>query len=157
MKRDQQGLGMIAAIVILVILASLAGAMISFSTAQQWTSAQDVQSVKAWQAAKAGNEWGLYMALNSGSGWNGGAACTPAATVNVPGTQQTKGLDLTPELGFSVTVTCSATKFNEGEVHGTPVTPKEIVLYTITSTASNSVSAASPAYVERSRVVMVAN
>ena len=66
MKHFQQGLGMITAIIILVILASLAGAMATFGTTQQLTSAQDVMSVKAWQAAKAGNEWGLYMALNSG-------------------------------------------------------------------------------------------
>lgn len=158
MKRLQQGFGMIAAIVILVILASLASAMIAFGTAQQLTSAQDVMSVKAWQAAKAGNEWGMFMALNSGAGWNGGMACSPAAAVNVPGVQQSKDIDLKMELGFSVMVTCSATKFYEGELLGAPVPPpKEITLYTITSKASNGVSASSPGYVERTRAVIVAN
>jgi MSHA biogenesis protein MshP len=157
MRNFQQGLGMITAIIILVILASLAGAMMTFGTTQQLTSAQDVMSVKAWQAAKAGNEWGLYMALNSGAGWASGAACTPSGTAGTPGTQQTKDIGLTTELGFSVTVTCSATKFNEGEVPGPPVAKKEIILYTVTSKATNGASVASPGYVERRRVVIAAN
>ncbi len=157
MKQFQRGLGMITAIIILVIMAALASAMITFGTTQQLTSAQDVMSVKAWQAAKAGNEWGLYKALKSEAGWESGAACTPSGTVGIAGTEQTKTIDLAMELGFSVAVKCSATKFNEGEVHGTPVTPKEIILYTITAKASNGISVTSPGYVERSRVVIVAD
>jgi len=151
MKRFQQGLGMITAIIILVIMASLAGAMVTFGNTQQLTSAQDVMSVKAWQAAKAGNEWGLYMALNSGIGWVSGTACAPSGTVGTAGPLQTRVIDLAPELGFSVTVTCSATKFNEGGVSGAPT---QITLYTIASTAANGASVASPGYVERSRVVI---
>lgn len=138
MKRFQQGIGIIAAIMILVILASLAGAMVIFGTTQQLTSAQDVMSVKAWQAAKAGNEWGLYMALNAKTAWDVPAACAP-------GDPQTKS-NLTTDLGFSVTVTCAATTFNEG---GSGFT-----LYTITSIATNGVPVTSPGYVERSRVVV---
>ena len=149
MKRFQQGLGMIAAIIILVILASLAGAMATFGTTQQLTSAQDVMSVRAWQAAKAGNEWGLYMALTPGVGWASGVACTPSAT------PQTKVIDLTTDLGFSVTVTCAATKFNEGE--DPPGVAKEVTLYTITSTATNGAPVTSPGYVERRRVVIASN
>ena len=152
MKHFQQGLGMITAIIILVILASLAGAMATFGTTQQLTSAQDVMSVKAWQAAKAGNEWGLYMALTHGIGWASGAACTPSGTVGTPGAEQTKSIT---ELGFSVAVTCSATKFNEGET--APAVAKEVTIFTITSKASNGASVTSPGYVERSRVVIATN
>jgi MSHA biogenesis protein MshP len=155
MKHFQQGLGMITAIIILVILASLAGAMATFGTTQQLTSAQDILSVKAWQAAKAGNEWGLYMALTPGTGWASGAACTPSGTVGTPGSEQTKSIDLTTELGFSVAVTCSATKFNEGET--APAVAKEVTIFTITSKASNGASVTSPGYVERSRVVIATN
>lgn len=146
---------MITAIIILVIMASLAGAMATFGTTQQLTSAQDVMSVKAWQAAKAGNEWGLYMALTPGTGWASGVACTPSGTVGTPGTQQTKTIDLSAELGFSVAVTCSATKFNEGEA--APSVAKEVTLHTITSKATNSASVTSPGYVERTRVVIASN
>ena len=81
----QRGFGAIMAIVIIVILAALAAAMINFSTVQQTTSAQDILSAKAWQAAKAGNEWGLYQALKNTS-CVGGAGTTlnlSAATVTV--------------------------------------------------------------------------
>lgn len=62
MKRHN-GFGAIAAIVVLVILATLAAAITSIGTAQQIGSAQDVMSAKAWQAARAGNEWDLYQTL----------------------------------------------------------------------------------------------
>ena len=154
LRNSQQGLGMISAIVVLVILASLAGAMMTFGTAQQLTTAQDVMSVKAWHAAKLGNEWGLYMALNAGTGWDGSTACVPSGTVGTPGTEQTRSIDLVAELGFTVTVTCSATQFNEGE-HPVTLAPNRIVLYTIASTAHNGgVSVMSPGYVERRRVVI---
>ena len=59
----QHGFGAIAAIVVLVILAVLAAAIVSIGSTQQMTSAQDVLSARAWQGARAGNEWGLYQAL----------------------------------------------------------------------------------------------
>lgn len=154
MKRLQRGLGMITAIIILVILAALAGAMASFGTIQQLSSAQDILSARAWQAAKAGNEWGLYMALNSGTGWASGAACTPSGTLGTAGTLQTRVVDLAADFGFSVTVTCSATRFNEGENPGPPVAARQIILYTITARAANGTVVTSPGYVERSRVVI---
>lgn len=153
MKQFQRGLGMITAIIILVILAALAAAMISFGTTQQLTSAQDVMSVKAWQATKAGNEWGMYMALKS-----------------VPECAASKTIDLTAELGFQVSVRCSASTFNEGECALSDTDPacvvdpldpgrkiRTVTLYTITSIASNGASVTSPGYVERSRAVIVAN
>lgn len=146
MKRSQQGLGMISAIIVLVVLASLAGAITTFGTAQQLTSAQDVMSVRAWQAAKAGNEWGLYTAFDDGTGWDGEVQCTPSATLGTAGATRTQTLDLMVEMGFSVTVNCSATRYKEGE--------ESLILYTITSTANNGASVASATYVERSRVVI---
>ena len=169
MKCFQRGLGMITAIIILVIMAALAGAMITFGSTQQLTSAQDVMSVRAWQAAKVGNEWGLYMALNAGTGWTSGLACTPSATVGTSGTEQTKSIDLTSDLGFSVTVTCSATRFNNGQCAEADPDPlcvvdpdptydvKTITFYTISSTAKNGASASAPGYVERQRVVIATN
>ncbi|MBK6638241.1 MAG: type II secretion system protein [Rhodocyclaceae bacterium] len=59
----QHGFGAIAAIVVLVILAVLSAAIVSVGSTQQLTSAQDVMSTRAWQAARAGNEWALYQAL----------------------------------------------------------------------------------------------
>ncbi len=78
----QSGFGAIAAIMILVMLAALAAALTRLGSTQQLTSAQDTLSARAWQAAKAGNEWGLYQALHrfftvtNGSGASGSTIIT---------------------------------------------------------------------------------
>jgi len=132
MSCRQHGLGMIAAIIILVILASLAGAIASFSTTQHTTSAQDVLATRAWQAAKSGNEWGLYQALKADN-------CG----------QQT--LDLSVDTGFWVKVSCAQKSYTEGE--------SSMVFYTITAVACNRptcpvADASSVNYVERTRIVI---
>lgn len=147
----QRGFGAIAAIVVLVILAVLSGAIISISTTQQMSAAQDVQSARAWQAARAGNEWGLFQALQplQGGLWNG-AACDAA----LPTT-----LDLTAETGFSVTVSCRSWAYNEGE--DAPGTAKIVRVYRITAVACpaaacpvTDATVAGAGYIERTRVVI---
>ena len=123
--RAAQGFAIITAIFILVVLAVLGAFMVNVSTNQHIGSALDVQGVRAYQAARAGIEWGLYQKL-IGSSCVSSTSFTPTATT------------LT---GFKVTVTCTETTD----------TPK---VYTITSTACNDVGgcpSASPnsLYVER--------
>ena len=55
-----RGIGLITAIFILVVLAGLGVAMVSFTTTQSATVAMDVQGERAVQAARAGVEWALY-------------------------------------------------------------------------------------------------
>lgn len=137
-NHGQRGFGAVMAIVVLVIMASMAAAMVKFGTTQQLTSAQDVLSAKAWGAARTGNEWGLYQALKNNS-------CT------------TTTLDLTADTGFRVTVVCSAVNRNEGE--SVPGTPNVLRVYRIESTACNiaascpagAATATSPGYIERKR------
>lgn len=143
----QAGFGAIAAIVVLVILAVLAAAIVSIGTTQQITSAQDVMSTKAWQAARAGNEWGLYRALKGT--W--ASACDAA--------QQTDTLDLTADTGFHVTVFCDSWQYNEGE--SVPGTPQTIRIYRIRAVACSAstcpatdASVAGAGYIERTRVVL---
>ena len=150
--RGQRGFGAIAAIVVLVILAVLAAAIVSLATTQQITVAQDVQSARAWQAARAGNEWGLYQALqNHGS-------CAAART-----------LDLRNPTGFYVTVRCTVYPqallpvYNEGE--SVPGTPNGVTVYRIEAIACPvngcspvaAATAAAPGYIERRRVVVATN
>lgn len=143
----QRGFGVIAAIVILVILAALAAAIVSVGSTQQMTSAQDVLSARAWQAARAGNEWGLYQALKGT--WT---TCSSASQT----------LDLTSDTGFRVTVNCDSWLYNEGE--SVPGTPQTVRLYRIkavacpsTSCPASDASVAGPGYVERTRVVFATN
>jgi MSHA biogenesis protein MshP len=144
----QSGFGMVMAIVVLVILASLGAAIVKIGTTQQLTSAQGIASARAWAAAKAGAEWGLYQALRPSGAWQNCAA-----------TGATQTLNLTASTGFMVTVTCASTPYNEGE--SAPGTPNEVRVYRISAIACNSSSAcpddaraASPGYVERVREVI---
>lgn len=141
MKALQRGFGAIVAIIILVILATISAALVRLGTTQQATSTQDILSARAWQTARAGNEWGLYRVLGPAG------SCAPLTT-----------LDLRATTGFSVTVSCSARTFNEGET--TPGVPQVTTTYSIEAVACNSTAcpdaalAATPGYVERKRVVM---
>jgi MSHA biogenesis protein MshP len=138
----QRGLGVIAAIVVLVILASLAAAIVRFGAVAQSTSAQAVLAARASQAARAGTEWGLYQAFKGS--WT---TCS--------GASQT--LDLGTDLGFRVTVSCDSRSYNEGET--APGTARTVRLYTIDAVACNSTTcpdntrATTPGYVERRRQV----
>jgi MSHA biogenesis protein MshP len=136
----QRGFGAIMAIMILVILSALAAAIARFSSAQQIMSAQDVLGARAWAAAQAGTEWGLFQALQSN-------ACNgPATTMNL-------------DEGIMVSVLCASQDRNEGE--SVPGVAQQVRVFTITATACNGGGAACPnagavgsvGYVERQRVV----
>ena len=153
--RRQQGFGAIAAIVVLVILALLAAAIVSLSTTQQITSAQDVMSAKAWQAARAGNEWGLYKALKDET-WGATAAekCSSASS--------SATLDLSA-IGFHVTVSCDSWAYSEGERISVTNTlePNPVRVYRIKAVAcpasacpASGAAVAGAGYVERTRVVL---
>ncbi|MCC6072367.1 agglutinin biogenesis protein MshP [Massilia sp. GCM10020059] len=87
-----RGVGLITAIFLLVVIAALAVAMVTVFTTQQASSALDVQGSRAYQAARAGLEWGVFKharpdLCNSTSSFAIGAGTS---------------LD-----GFTVTVTCT--------------------------------------------------
>ena len=147
-RRTQRCFGAIMAIVIVVILAALSAALVTFGNTQQLTSAQDMLSARAWAVARTGNEWGLDQALRPGGIWT---ACSGASQL----------LNLSAETGFWVMVTCDSTPYNEGE--SAPGTPQVVRAYRIESTACNSAAcpdaagAISPGYVERKRQVIATN
>jgi MSHA biogenesis protein MshP len=139
----QRGLGAVAAIAVLVVLAALAAAVVRLGSAAQASAAQDVLGARAWQAARAGTDWGLYQAFKGA--WS---ACSNA----------TQTLDLVAETGFRVTVRCDSRSFNEGE--SAPGTPRVVRIYTLDAVACNGSTAcpddaraARPGYVERRRNV----
>ncbi len=91
--RKAQGFSLISAIFLLVVLAALGVAMVTISTVQHQSSALDVQGSRAYQAARAGIEWGVFQRLQAG-------ACTgAAANVALPA-----GTSLSD---FTVTVVCT--------------------------------------------------
>ena len=141
--RRQLGFAYIAAVVVLVILAALAITVVRLSNTQQATSTQDILSIRAGQAARAGIEWGLYR-LRTGQ-------CEPIRNLD----------DFRAETGFRVTVECAPSSFREGETSaGAEI---GITLFRIQATACNGNQAACPdpgqvpaeEYVERRRVATV--
>lgn len=76
-RRDQRGLGAIAAIIVLVILATLAGFITTLSTSQQVGSALDVEGSRAYLAAHAGLEWGKFQTKSG--------ACAASTTLAIEG------------------------------------------------------------------------
>ncbi len=133
----QRGFAIVSAIFLVVILAALGGFIATVSTSQQIGSALDVMGARAYQAARAGTEWGLYRAIKDSS-------CVASTDIGA--------ID-----SMSVTVTCTAA------AAGGVVEAGLGTIYSITAVAC-SVPAASPAcpgavanpnYVER-RVTVLA-
>ena len=113
----QAGVGLVTAIFILVVLAGLAVAIVSMSSAQQAASSLDVLGARAYQAARAGVEWGLFQQRINNS-------CLPGPT--------TFALPANTSLSsFTVSVTCSA-----NPIPGQPAN------FRVTATACNGVPGA---------------
>ena len=126
-RKRQAGFSIISAVFLLVVLAALGAFMLTFSASQQATSAQDIQGSRAYQAARAGIEWGLYQVMIV----NSPPAC-PATT-----TLPSLTADLAP---FTVKVDCTATPFTEAGVGGN--------VFYVTSTATLG-TVGSVGYIER--------
>ena len=127
-SRCQRGLSLLTAIFLMVVLGMLGAFMISVTGLQQSTSVMDVQGVRAYEAARAGVEWGAWQVLDPNDAIGSSALPTcPASPTN-----------LTPAgtlSSFTVTVTCSATATTEGN--------RNVGTYLIVSTACNQPSGGS--------------
>ncbi|MCC7546775.1 MAG: agglutinin biogenesis protein MshP [Burkholderiales bacterium] len=62
--RAQRGFSIVSALFILVVLAALAAGLVNVSVMQHSGAALDLQGVRAYQAARAGIEWGVYRILD---------------------------------------------------------------------------------------------
>lgn len=127
------GFSLITAIFLLVVLALLGAAMLNISGLQHTASALDVQSSRAYQAARAGMEWGVYQVMDP-QNTVGGPTALPTCFAS---TSLTLGGTLT---GFATTVTC--TLASDTELN------RNLAVYQIVSTASQG-TAGNPDYVQR--------
>lgn len=145
MRRDiQAGFALPSAIFLIVVLALLGAIVVTVSGLQHTSSARDVMGAKAYQAARAGIEWGAYQVLRQGPP-PGSGGC-PASPTVIP---MPAGTDLT---GLTVSVSCLPTNADEGSRTGAGLNPLEF--YLITATACNQPACPNqtnpgPAYVER--------
>ena len=151
LRTPSRGLGAVAVILVLVVLASLAAAVVRLGQQTQTLGTQSLQGARAQAAARAGLEWGLYQAFKGP--WT---SCSNASQT----------LDLAADgAGMRVTVTCDSRLFNEGE--SAPGTPATVRVFTLDAVACNSRSAATACpdntaaatqgYVERRRQVQAVN
>jgi len=129
--RRQRGLSIVTAIFLLVVLALLGAFMLSVTGLQQSSLQLDVQGVRAYQAARAGIEWGAWQALDPNHALNP-ITCSPVVLPSCPASPTNlSGLagSLSP---FTVTVTCSAT-VNAPTTEGN----RNVGAYQIIATACN--------------------
>lgn len=98
-RKAQRGFSLVSAIFLLVVLAGLGAAMVSFSTTQNQLQALDVMGSRAYQAANAGIEWAAYN-VQTVEGMS-----APAAVVFAPGTATALAGNLAD---FAVTVSIGA-------------------------------------------------
>lgn len=129
----QQGFSIVSAIFLLVVLSAMGAFMLTFSNVQQMTSAQDLQGGKAYQAARAGIDWGAYQILQN----NG--ACANSTAVPLGGNLS----------AFTLTVNCTPYgPYTEGI--------SSVNLYQITATASSG-TLGSTTYIERQLQATIAH
>lgn len=112
----QSGFLLPAAIFLLVILAGLGAYALNITSVQNNAAIQDVQSTRAYHAARAGVEWAAYQIIQT------------SPITNMPPCPATTVLSLD---GFSVSVSCAASSdyFEQGG-------DQTIRLYEVASTAS---------------------
>lgn len=119
MRAIQSGFSIVTAIFLLVVLSALGAFIVSVSGVQHLSQAYDVQGARAYQAARAGIEWGLYRVLQNSGSCAASANFVPAAIAD-----------------FTVTVGCSASPTtNEG------IAAETVTVYRITATACNQPTA----------------
>jgi len=156
--RQARGFLVIAAVFLLVVLAGLVAYMMTVSTTSQAASAADANSARAYQAARAGAEWAVYLITQTaGGGSTLKEQCGPAGGA---AGSSTKTLNLGSNLSaFTVTVTCtSPAAFTEGATTGVRV-------YSIVANACNDPdgttcpnnSTTSSTYVNREVTLTISN
>jgi MSHA biogenesis protein MshP len=132
LQKKQRGFSLISAIFLLVVISALAAFSVTLFTTQQRSAALDVLGERAYQASRAGIEWGAFQVLQNG------ACAASQVLAAMPNTLAS----------FSVQVDCTSTAASEA---GATVT-----MYQLISTATQG-TAATPNYLERQMQVTIAN
>lgn len=148
--KASKGFSLITAIFLLVVIAALGTFAVTLSTTQHQSEAMDVLASRAYQAARAGVEWGAFQITHSGVAANGFAAdCQGSGALHATAAQPTLPAG-TLLSGFSLGIACGATS------HVESTTP--LWVYQLTATASGVAGATpgSPNYVERQVSVTIA-
>jgi MSHA biogenesis protein MshP len=126
----QRGFSIVTAVFLVVILALLGVFIVSVTGLQQSSQALDVQGVRAYQAARAGIEWGAYQVLDPNNSLGVNLPSCPAPTTTLTGLADSLSV-------FAVTVTCASFDATEGN--------RNVRVFQITATGCNSPGVGPPA------------
>lgn len=149
-SRQEGGFALVAAIALLVLMTSLGAFLVDMVGTQNTTSTQDVQGSRAYHAARAGIEWGLYAVLDPIN-----ATVVAPAAAAWPNLPDCPAAAVLPIEGFTVTVGCTRFPAGAAGPTGPPVyseagTTRSLVVYQLTATAVTAGAAVgAPIYVER--------
>jgi MSHA biogenesis protein MshP len=121
--RGARGFTLVSAIFLMVVLVILSVSLVTMSSVQHMTAAQQLQTVRATYAARTGVEWAVQQALTN---------CPVGPTTLAPGGTLS---------GFTVNVTCTETD------HTLPNGTQKYYVVAVTATAGTY---GGPDYVSRS-------
>lgn len=93
-----RGFTLVSVLFILVVLAALGAALAQVSLRQQLGSAAEIETARAYQAARAGLEWAVFEVLRN-----------PAPPAAAPACFAPTSFTLAGLAGFTVTVRCTRT------------------------------------------------
>jgi MSHA biogenesis protein MshP len=138
-RQLQGGFTMVSAIFLLVVLSALGAFMLTFSSTQHISQAQDLQGSRAYWAARSGVEWGVYQAVK-------------ASPVSCAASQNLSGPD-----GMTITVSCASDAWVEdaATVTFSTITATACNMPTAAGACPNSAAVGGLGYVEREIRVLV--
>lgn len=137
--RAQHGFSIVTAVFLVVVLALLGAFIVSVTGLQQSSQSLDLQGVRAYQAARAGIEWGAHQTLDPNNDINAGSCAAPdmPACPGAGGITELAAGTLAGSLStFSVTIGCTRTATTEGN--------RNIWTYEVVATSCNQPLGASP-------------
>lgn len=131
LPRRARGFGLVAALFLIIVVTLVVIAMARLSAVQHGSNSLAIQQARAYQAARAGLEWGISRAFNAG-------ACSA-------GTPSLAGSGLAE---FTVNVACASNSYTDNE--GNPVQ-----IFRLTATAQNGSPGGRPDYAYRQLTAVV--
>lgn len=124
----QTGFALVAAMFVMIIIAMVVLAMMRLAGNQHGTNSLAIQQARAYQAARAGLDWGITQAAPP----VGAPSCVANAAVNLAGSNLSE---------FTLAVTCSPSAYSENGV--------TVNVYRLTATAQNGQPGSRPDYAFR--------
>lgn len=128
LSRHARGFGLVAALFLMIVVSVLVLTMARLAGTQHGSNSLSIQQARAYQATRAGLEWGITQAVNAGQCASGNPNMDDGGLAE-----------------FSVSVTCVSTSYDEGTVR----------IFRITARAENGTPGSRPDYAYRQLTAVV--